>query len=65
MFKTIVCATDGSGHAAKAMAIAVDLAARYDAKLVVVHAVAEKAVPAELQRMADRQTTGRTVLRWR
>ena len=53
MFKTIVCATDGSGHAAKAMAIAVDLAARYDAKLVVVHAVAEKAVPAELQRMAE------------
>jgi nucleotide-binding universal stress UspA family protein len=52
MFKTIVCATDGSAHAAKAAAIAVDLAARYEARLVIVHAVAEKQVPAELQRMA-------------
>jgi nucleotide-binding universal stress UspA family protein len=53
MFKTIVCATDGSGHASKAVAIAADLAARYQARLVIVHAVAEGDIPAELQRMAE------------
>lgn len=52
MFKTIVCATDGSTHAARAVAIAIDLAARYDARLVIVHAVAENEVPKELERMA-------------
>lgn len=36
MFKTILLATDGSDHATKAAAIAADLAARYDARLVIV-----------------------------
>lgn len=53
MFNTIVCAADGSPHAAKALAIATDLAERCGARLVIVHAVAEAGVPAGLRRMAE------------
>ncbi|MCP4330516.1 MAG: universal stress protein [Alphaproteobacteria bacterium] len=37
MFKTILAATDGSDHADKAVGLASDLAAKYDAKLILLH----------------------------
>lgn len=37
MFKTIVVATDSSDHAGKAVAVAGDLAAKYDANLTLIH----------------------------
>jgi nucleotide-binding universal stress UspA family protein len=53
MFKTIVCATDGSRHAAKAVNIAVDLAERYSARLIFVFAVPTGDLPAELRHMVE------------
>ena len=53
MFKTILAATDGSDHAAKAVAIASDLAARHGAGLVIAH-VMDKDEPLEpLRRFAE------------
>lgn len=39
MIKTIVVPTDGSEHADKAIQLAADLAAKFDAKLIILHAV--------------------------
>ena len=53
MFRTIVCATDGSDHGSHAVRIAADSAARYTARLVIVHAVAEGRPPAALRHMVE------------
>ena len=53
MFRTIVCATDGSDHGSHAVRIAADIAARYTARLVIVHAVAEGRPPAALRHMVE------------
>jgi nucleotide-binding universal stress UspA family protein len=53
MFRTIVCATDGSDHGSHAVRIAADIAARYAARLVIVHAVAEGRPPAALRHMVE------------
>ncbi len=37
MFKKILCPTDGSLHAYKALDLAIDLAKKYDAELVILH----------------------------
>ena len=37
MFNHILCALDGSDHARKALALAIDLAKKYDAQLVLAH----------------------------
>jgi len=37
MFKKILCPTDGSDHAYKALDLAIDLAKKYDAELVILH----------------------------
>jgi nucleotide-binding universal stress UspA family protein len=37
MFNKILCPTDGSGHANKALDIAIDMAGKYDAELVILH----------------------------
>ena len=39
MIKTIVVATDGSDHAKKAIDLAVDLAEKYSARMVILHVV--------------------------
>ncbi len=46
MIKTIVTPIDGSAHAQMALDLSTDLAARYDAKLVLIHvAAADGSVP--------------------
>lgn len=45
MFNTILVPTDGSDHAIKATAIAGDLAAKYDARIVLLHVAQEHDVP--------------------
>lgn len=37
MFKKILCPTDGSDHAYKALGLAIDMAKKYDARLVILH----------------------------
>ena len=46
MFSTILCATDGSDHAGKAVAIAADLGRRYNARVIVL--TAYDPIPREL-----------------
>lgn len=53
MINTIVCPTDGSTHAKKALEFASDLAAKYGAKLAVVHVMGHGPVPDGLVHMAE------------
>ena len=39
MFQTIVVATDGSDHAQKAVELAIDIAVKYDAKLILLNVI--------------------------
>ena len=53
MVSTIVTAVDGSGHSNKAVEFAVDMARKFGAHLIFVHALEEGRVPDELMRMAE------------
>lgn len=53
MINTILSATDGSKHAGKALDLAADLAAKYGAKLVLMHVMGHGKVPDELEHMAQ------------
>lgn len=53
MFKTILCAVDGSDHACKAPDLAISLASTSDAELVLVHGLLLNADADELQRSAE------------
>jgi nucleotide-binding universal stress UspA family protein len=53
MLRTILAAYDGSEHAQKALRLAGDLAARYDALVVVAHVVTDAPLPEELVRMIE------------
>ena len=56
MFKTILVATDGSDHADKAVAVAGDLAAKYDAKMILLHVFLRRNAEAtDLRRLIDVQ----------
>jgi nucleotide-binding universal stress UspA family protein len=56
MFKTIVAATDGSDHADKAVAVAGDLAAKYDAEITLLHVrLRRNTEAADLRRLIDVQ----------
>ena len=56
MFKTILVATDSSDHADKAVAVAGDLAAKYDADITLVHALLRRDTEAkELRSLIDVQ----------
>lgn len=53
MFKTILAPVDGSDSAAKALALAADLAQKYEAKLIVAHVTLQGEAPAHLVRLAE------------
>ncbi len=56
--KTIVAATDGSAHATRSVELAGDLAARYDARLVLLHALRREATAAQLHSAVDPERLG-------
>lgn len=56
MFQTIVVATDSSDHANKAVAVAGDLAAKYDAEMILLHVFLRRNAEAtDLRRLIDVQ----------
>jgi len=53
MLDTIVIATDGSGHAAKAVGLGSDIAAKYGARCVFVHVLLRNEISENLRHMAE------------
>ena len=53
MFNKILCSTDGSDHSNKALDIAIDLAKKYDAGLVILHVPHRSGNVDALQRFAE------------
>lgn len=53
MFKTILVPTDGSDHASRAVAVASDLAAQYDARIILLYAIERNRLPEALSRFAE------------
>ena len=54
MFKKIIVATDGSEHAIKAVVVASDLAAKYEADLTLFHVLLREVSPGEVHKLAER-----------
>ena len=61
MFKKILCPTDGSDHANKALSLAVDLASKYEARLLLVHVLLRNVNTRELKRFAEIEGLTKTV----
>ena len=55
MIKTILVATDDSNHAKKAVSLAADLASRYNARLIILHAMLRDATSNTLRKLAVRR----------
>lgn len=53
MYKTILCATDGSDSAGEAVAVAATLAKAFDSKLVFLHVVEPSHITDEVRRLAE------------
>ncbi len=53
MFKSVVVATDGSTHSSRAVAVAADLAAKYEAELAIVHVLGHGPIAPEMAHMAE------------
>ena len=54
MFKKILVATDGSDHAIKAVVVASDLAAKYQADLTLFHVLLREISPGDVHNLAER-----------
>lgn len=63
MFKTILVPIDGSDHAAKAVAIASEMAVKYNARIILLHVISNGEVPEELVRFAKAEHLPRTASR--
>lgn len=61
MFNNILCPLDGSDHAKRALALAIDMAKSYDARLVLLHALLRSADSAALRRFAEVEGLARHV----
>ena len=61
MFKNILCSTDGSDHSNKALDLAIDLAKKYDASLLILHVPHRSANIDALQRFAEIEGLGQHV----
>lgn len=53
MIKKVLIAVDGSHHASNAVAIGSDIAAKYDAEVLLVHVLLRNKLPGDLRRMAE------------
>ena len=53
MLKTVLVATDGSDHADKAVDWGVELAAKHDARLLLIYVAPQREVPPDLRRLAE------------
>ena len=53
MIKNIVVAIDGSDHASNALSMAIDLASKYEAKLILVHVLTHDHPTQDFARMAE------------
>ncbi|MEE9611416.1 MAG: universal stress protein [Desulfatiglandales bacterium] len=53
MIKKILVATDGSGHAKKAIEFATDIALQYDATICILHVVSKIEIPEEFLRYVE------------
>ena len=56
MVRTILVATDGSDHAKKAITLAIDLAAKYKARVVLLHVLMNGAKSDVLRKLANRRS---------
>jgi nucleotide-binding universal stress UspA family protein len=54
MIKTMVVPTDGSEHAEKAVGFAADIAGKYGARIILVHALMHSETPGELRSLLKR-----------
>lgn len=61
MFNTILVPTDGSGHAAKAIDLAADLASKYGSRVVLMHVLMRGALPEAVKALVDSSTLSRTL----
>jgi nucleotide-binding universal stress UspA family protein len=61
MFKTILVAVDGSAHAAKAVKTGAGLAARLNARLVLVHVLMQGATASDVRAVADMRRLPKTI----
>jgi nucleotide-binding universal stress UspA family protein len=53
MIRKVLIATDGSDHATKAVALGSDIAAKYDAEVLLVHVLLRHELSDDLNRMAE------------
>ena len=53
MIKNILCALDGSSHADKALELAIEMASKFDARLVLFHVLMRNLDPEEVRRFSE------------
>lgn len=59
MIRTMLVATDGSEHAKKALRLASDIAAKYKARMVLLHVLMSNARSDTLRKLANRRALGK------